>query len=77
MMVPCELSIQDARHRMVLGPMLEYNLYRAVGLARGDVTTFITRPISATLLAIAAIMTVAVTFKTVRMKRKMIEEEDD
>jgi len=62
---------------LVLGPMLEYNLYRAVGLARGDVTTFFTRPISATLLAIAALMTVGVMFKTVRMKRAMIEEEDD
>jgi len=57
--------------------MLEYNLYRAVGLARGDVTTFFTRPISATLLAIAALMTVGVMFKTVRMKRALIEEEDD
>lgn len=62
---------------LVLGPMLEYNLYRAVGLARGDVTTFFTRPISATLLAIAALMTVGVMFKTVRMKRALIEEEDD
>jgi putative tricarboxylic transport membrane protein len=62
---------------LVLGPMLEYNLYRALGLARGDITTFVTRPISATLLAIAVIMTIGVTFKTVRMKRALIEEEDD
>ncbi len=40
---------------LVLGPMLEYNLYRALALSRGDITTFFTRPISGTLLAIAAL----------------------
>jgi len=61
---------------LVLGPMLEYNLYRALALSRGDITTFFTRPISGTLLAIAAIMIIVVTFKTVRMKRALIEEKD-
>ena len=62
---------------LVLGPMLEYNLYRALALSRGDMTTFITRPISGTLLAIAAVMIVVVTFKTVRMQRALIEEKDE
>jgi len=62
---------------LVLGPMLEYNLYRALALSRGDMTTFVTRPISGTLLAIAAIMIVVVTFKAVRMKRALIEEKDE
>jgi putative tricarboxylic transport membrane protein len=62
---------------LVLGPMLEYNLYRALALSRGDVTTFFTRPISGTLLAIAAVMSIVVMFKTVRMKRSVIEEEDE
>ena len=62
---------------LVLGPMLEYSLYQALALSEGDVFTFVTRPISGTLLAIAAVMTVAVTFKTVKMKRSMIEEEED
>jgi len=48
-----------------------------LALSQGDVTTFITRPISATLLAISAVMTVAVSFKIVRMKRKMVEEEEN
>ena len=38
----------------VLGPLLEENLRRAMILSRGDPTTFVTRPISALLLAIAA-----------------------
>ncbi|MFH5925101.1 tripartite tricarboxylate transporter permease [Roseomonas xinghualingensis] len=39
----------------VLGPMMEEHLRRAMLLSRGDVVVFVERPISATLLAIAAI----------------------
>ena len=62
---------------LVLGPMLEYNLYRALALSRGDVTTFITRPISGVLLAIAAVMAAVVTFKTIRTKRSMLQEKEE
>src|SRR5213592_2662328 len=37
----------------VLGPLMEENLRRAMLIARGDATVFLTRPISATLLALA------------------------
>jgi len=60
---------------LVLGKMWETSLYQALNLAYGDITTFVTRPISAVLLGMAAVMTVLVTFKTIRMKRAMIEEE--
>ncbi len=41
----------------VLGPLMEENLRRAMLIARGDVTVFVTRPISAgLLLALAAIL---------------------
>jgi putative tricarboxylic transport membrane protein len=62
---------------LVLGPMLEYNLYQALALSHGDISTFFTRPISATLLAIAALMIIGVSFKSVRLKRAMIDEEED
>jgi len=62
---------------LVLGPMLEYNLYRALALSLGSVWTFFTRPISATLLAMAGIMIIAVSFKAIRSKRSMPEEEDE
>lgn len=62
---------------LVLGPMLEYNLYRALALSLGSVSTFFTRPISATLLAMAGLMIIAVFFKAVRSKRSMLEEEDE
>lgn len=62
---------------IVLGPMLENALYQALSLSHGDITIFIRRPISATFLAIALLMTIAVSFKTIKMKRAMIEEEED
>ncbi|WFF41560.1 hypothetical protein EVC62_08630 [Salinicola endophyticus] len=40
---------------LVLGDMLETNFRRAVSIANGDMTTFLTDPISATLLAIMVI----------------------
>jgi putative tricarboxylic transport membrane protein len=62
---------------LVLGPMLEKNLYQALALSQGDPMTFFTRPISGILLAIAAIMTIGVSFKSVRLKRSMLEDEDE
>lgn len=40
----------------VLGPLLEENLRRALLISRGDMATFIDRPISATLLGLAALI---------------------
>ena len=37
----------------VLGPLMEENLRRAMLIARGDPTMFVTRPISGALLALA------------------------
>ena len=42
----------------VLGPLMEENLRRAMLIARGDPTTFITRPISGALLALATLLLV-------------------
>jgi putative tricarboxylic transport membrane protein len=61
---------------LILGPMLEYSLYQSLAVAYGDVTTFIRRPISATLLGIAALMTIIVCFRLVRMKRAMLDDSE-
>jgi putative tricarboxylic transport membrane protein len=45
----------------ILGPMMEENLRRALLLSRGDWTVFVTRPLSAGLLAPAALMVVVVS----------------
>lgn len=61
----------------VLGPLLEENLRRAMILSRGDPTTFFTRPISASLLAIAAVMLVVVFLPAVKAKREEVFVEED
>ena len=55
----------------VLGPMMEENLRRAMTLSRGDPTTFITRPLSLTLLLIAATLLLAVALRpTARIREQ-------
>jgi TctA family transporter len=61
----------------VLGPMLEENLRRAMILGRGDPTTFLTRPISLTLLLMALAVLVIVFLPQVRKKREEVFVEGD
>ncbi|MFH5775792.1 tripartite tricarboxylate transporter permease [Paracoccus sp. NGMCC 1.201697] len=61
----------------VLGPLLEENLRRAMILSRGDPTTFITRPISATLLLMAAAILVLVFLPQIRKRRDEVFTESD
>jgi putative tricarboxylic transport membrane protein len=61
----------------VLGPLLEEHLRRAMILSRGDPATFVTRPISATLLLIAVAVLVVVFLPAVRKKREEVFVEED
>ncbi len=54
----------------VLGPLMEENLRRAMRYAQGDPTVFIERPLSATLLAIAVVLLIAVLLPAIRRKRE-------
>jgi putative tricarboxylic transport membrane protein len=58
----------------VLGPLMEENLRRAMLIARGDVTVFFTRPISAGLLAVSAILLVLAALPMLREKREVLIE---
>jgi len=60
----------------VLGPMLEENLRRAMTLSRGDPSVFITRPISAGLLAAAIIVLVLVLLPAISQKREEVFQEE-
>lgn len=60
----------------ILGPMLEDHLRRAMLISGGDLTIFVTRPISATLLAIAAVALVVVSLPGISKKRDNIFVED-
>jgi putative tricarboxylic transport membrane protein len=59
----------------VLGPLMEENLRRAMLIARGDATVFLTRPISATLLGISAFMLILSLLPTIRGKRDEVFTE--
>ncbi|MDF3854004.1 tripartite tricarboxylate transporter permease [Paracoccus sp. P2] len=61
----------------VLGPLLEENLRRAMILSRGDPTTFLTRPISATLLAMSLVVLVLVFMPQIRKRRDEVFTESD
>jgi putative tricarboxylic transport membrane protein len=61
----------------VLGPMLEENLRRAMLIARGDPSTFITRPISGVLIALAVLLLVLAVLPTLRSKRDEVFVEAD
>jgi putative tricarboxylic transport membrane protein len=54
----------------ILGPMMEENLRRALLLSRGDWSVFITRGLSAGLLAAAALLLVIVLLPSVKNKRE-------
>ncbi len=60
----------------ILGPMMEENLRRALLLSRGDWTTFATRPLSAGLLAAAALMIVVVMLPSIKNKREEAFQEE-
>ena len=62
----------------VLGPLLEEHLRRALIISRGDPMTFIERPISAGLLAVAMIAITLSLLPAIRRKREevFVEEED-
>ena len=54
---------------MVLGPLMEENLRRALLISRGDWSVFLTRPLSAVLMAIAAGLLVLAVLPSLRKKR--------
>ncbi|SMQ72887.1 TctA family transporter [Devosia lucknowensis] len=61
----------------VLGPLLEEHLRRAMIISRGDPTIFVTRPISATLLALALLAVLIAVLPAIRKKRAEVFVEDD
>ncbi|MNX60516.1 Tripartite tricarboxylate transporter TctA family protein [compost metagenome] len=55
---------------LILGPMMEENLRRALLLSRGDWSVFVSRPISAGLLAAAIVLMLIVLLPSIRSKRE-------
>jgi putative tricarboxylic transport membrane protein len=61
----------------VLGKLMEEYLRRAMTISRGDWSVFITRPLSATLLACAAVLLVIVFLPSISKKREEAFAGDD
>ncbi len=60
----------------ILGPMMEENLRRALLMARGDWSIFVTRPIAAVLIAISVILMIVITLPAINSKRKEVFVEE-
>ncbi|MFO1305593.1 MAG: tripartite tricarboxylate transporter permease [Burkholderiales bacterium] len=59
----------------ILGPMMEENLRRALLLSRGDPTVFVTRPISAVMLAMSVALLLIIVAPAVRKTREEAFQE--
>src|SRR6185369_2592369 len=61
----------------VLGPLMEENLRRAMLIARGDPSTFVTRPISGVLLGIAVLLLIVALLPMIRQQRDVVFVEGE
>ncbi|NLT95979.1 MAG: C4-dicarboxylate ABC transporter permease [Clostridia bacterium] len=59
---------------LILGPMAESNLRRALIVSQGDYSVFITRPICAVLLFLALLSLITSTIRQLRLQKKMRQE---
>jgi putative tricarboxylic transport membrane protein len=62
---------------MVLGPLMEENLRRAMLISRGDATVFLTRPLSAVLLAMSMALLILTLLPMLRKKREEVFVESE
>jgi putative tricarboxylic transport membrane protein len=60
----------------VLGPLMEENLRRAMLIARGDPTVFMTRPISAILIQLSVLLLAIATMPKIRESREVVFVEE-
>ena len=60
----------------ILGPMMEEYLRRALLISKGDATVFVTRPVSATMLALALLLLVTVLMPAIRKTREQAFQEE-
>jgi len=61
----------------ILGPLLEEFLRRSLIISRGDPLVFLTRPLSASLLGVAALALLVAVLPSVRRKRETVFEDED
>lgn len=60
----------------ILGPMLEQHFRRALLFSRGDITTFIDRPISAVFLVLTLALVASIALPSIMARRRALPVED-
>ena len=71
-LVELECELAPVLFGVIVGPMIEEYLRRAMLLSQGDPMIFLQRPISATLLAVAAISIVLAALPKIRKRREEV-----
>ena len=71
-----ELETAPMLLALILGPMMEEHLRRAMRLSRGDPAIFLKRPISMAVLAVAAVALVVAVLPSIKAKREEAFQED-
>ena len=61
----------------ILGPMMEENLRRALLMARGDWSIFVTRPIAAVMIGMSVMLMIAIMLPAISRKRKEVFVEEE
>ncbi|TFZ04350.1 tripartite tricarboxylate transporter permease [Ramlibacter rhizophilus] len=67
--IRCGMEAAPLLLGLVLGPMMEENLRRALLLSRGDFSTLVTRPLSASLLAATVLLLVIMLLPAIKKSR--------
>ena len=74
-LVKCDCEPAPFILGFILGPLMEENLRRALTISQGDVSVFLTRPISLTLLVAAAALLVLLVAPSFRKQREVIFQD--
>ncbi|WP_425645844.1 tripartite tricarboxylate transporter permease [Agrobacterium leguminum] len=61
----------------VLGPLLEQNMRLGLLISQGSFSTFVTHPISATLLALSGMVVIMMAMPTIMRRREVVFQGDD
>jgi putative tricarboxylic transport membrane protein len=68
-----DIPVAPAVVGVILGPIAEDHFRRALQIAQGNYATFVTRPISATILALAAVALIApLTLRWLQSRREAV-----
>ncbi|MBK4737368.1 tripartite tricarboxylate transporter permease [Noviherbaspirillum pedocola] len=70
MLIALDFSVAPILLGYVLGPMVEENFRRALLLSRGDLSIFVTRPISAAFIAVCTLLVLVQVFFWLRAKAR-------